>query len=61
MFGNNKNQKIKCDVTTCKHLDDDKCLCNLNEIKVSCCDKDASKKDSTMCSSYDCNCLKSDK
>lgn len=49
-----KEQKIKCDVSTCVHNNcDDEC-CKLNEIKVSCnCHKDdVEKKDETICNNY---------
>lgn len=47
-----KEQKIECDVKTCKHLDCDNDICKLNKIKVSYNCKKASCVDDTICSSY---------
>jgi hypothetical protein len=44
-------QTIKCDVSSCKYLSDEKELCELGEIKVSNC-KDKAEKEATMCDSY---------
>jgi len=49
----NKNQKIKCNVDTCKFNNYDEKLCSLSEIKVGCdCDK-ANNKCDTICSSFE--------
>ncbi len=47
-----KDQKIECDVKTCKHLDSDNDMCKLNKIKVSCNCEEAKEKDDTICASY---------
>jgi len=46
-----KKQTIKCDVDTCKHLNGNNELCNLDEIKVSTCN-DEIEKEATICDSY---------
>ena len=45
---------IKCNVSNCKHNDNDKCVCKLDSIKVSCsCDGcDCTNKEETICESY---------
>ena len=40
-----KNQKIKCNVVSCKHQESDKNECKLDEIKVD-----------SICDNDDCNC-----
>ncbi len=53
---NEKNQKIKCDVSSCDYNNcDDEC-CTLEEIKVSCkCGSDeATEKKETICDSFKC-------
>jgi len=47
-----KEQKINCDVFDCKHCNCDDEKCNLNEIRVSCCNS-REKKESTICDSYE--------
>lgn len=44
-------QTIKCDVSTCRHLNNEKELCDLGEIKVCNC-KNEAEKEATMCDSY---------
>lgn len=53
-----KDQKIKCDVESCKYNANDKKLCELDEIKVSCtCDNnDVEEKKDTICQSFECDC-----
>lgn len=47
-----KNQKINCDVVSCKYQNTDKNVCELEEIKVSCiCDND----DCTDCTETICD------
>ncbi len=48
-----KNQKIECDVETCKNLDCDKKLCLLKKIKVSSSPEEAKTLDDTICLSYE--------
>lgn len=53
-------QKIKCDVESCKHQSTDTGCCCLKEIKVSCscgCNE-AEEKDVTICESFECDCSK---
>ena len=49
------NQTIKCDVTNCKYNDDEKYLCCLNEIDISCtCNKCQCKnKNETIFNSFE--------
>ena len=57
-FAMRHDQKIECDVTSCKHLDDDTGCCDLPDIKVSCnCDPEKVKeKHETICDSFECKC-----
>ena len=48
-----KNQKIKCNVETCKHNDCEQELCQLSEIKVGCGCDDTNCKDDTICVSFE--------
>lgn len=48
------NQKIKCDVDSCKYNDCSEKRCQLNEIKISC-DYRADCKDETICDSFEKN------
>lgn len=50
----NKNQKIKCNVTNCEYNNDANYLCKLDEINVSCtCNQcDCKKKKETICDSF---------
>lgn len=48
----NKEQRIECDVTTCKHIDCGNNVCKLEKIKVSCNCENANSKDDTICSNY---------
>ena len=50
-LGDNMNQKIKCDVYSCRYCNCDTNKCMLNEIKVSNINNDMKKED-TMCSNY---------
>ena len=43
---------IKCNVSNCKHNDNDKCVCKLDSIKVSCSGCDCTNKEETICESY---------
>ena len=47
------NQKINCDVTSCKYNDSDEELCTLDEIKVSNEDETSEEKEDTICASYE--------
>lgn len=47
------NQKINCDVTSCKYNDSDEELCTLEEIKVSNEDESSEEKKDTICDSYE--------
>lgn len=53
----NEEQKISCNVESCKHQETETGCCNLKEIKVSCtCDcNDAKEKDVTVCESFECS------
>lgn len=47
-----KNQKINCDVESCDYQNNEENICTLAEIKIgSCCD-DPSRKDETVCKSF---------
>ena len=48
------NKSIKCNVTNCKHIDEDNEHCCLDSIKVSCCCDgcDCTDKDETICDSF---------
>lgn len=48
------NQKIKCNVESCKYNDCDCKLCTLKEIEVSSDCRKAEEKDDTICDSYSC-------
>lgn len=48
----NKNQTIKCNVSSCKH-NENNCLCSLKEIKVGCqCGCHPTSVKETVCDSY---------
>ena len=47
------NQKINCDVTSCKYNDADEELCTLEEIKVSNQKDNSEEKEDTICDSYE--------
>ncbi len=47
------NQKINCDVTSCKYNDSDEELCTLEEIKVSNEEEVSEEKEDTICASYE--------
>lgn len=47
-----KEQKILCDVDSCKYNDCDEQMCLLSVIKVCCCE-DASCKSDTICDSFE--------
>lgn len=49
-----KNEKIKCDVDTCKHYKDQCCM--LKEITVGCSCTDPECKDETICKNFECAC-----
>lgn len=51
------NQKINCDVESCKFQDDTDCKCTLDEIKVGCeCgSKEVEKETATVCRSFECD------
>ncbi len=48
------NQSIKCNVSTCKFQNNEKCT--LDEIKVGNCNKEPLEKDETACKSFECDC-----
>lgn len=48
-----KNQKIMCDVDTCKHNDCNNQICLLSAIKICCDCEDASCKSDTICDSFE--------
>lgn len=48
-----QNQKIGCEVESCKHLNCDEHICSLNEIKVANKNGQADCKEETICDSYD--------
>ncbi len=48
-----KDQKIECNVESCKHLDCECNRCNLKSIKVTCMNEEESTMDNTVCSSYE--------
>lgn len=54
-----KNQKIKCDVESCKHQNTEEQVCELEEIKVSSCrgcnDDEVIENEETVCDSFDCD------
>lgn len=52
----NDNDKIKCDVESCKYNDGEDC-CELESIEVSCtCDNcDCTDSAETVCKSFECN------
>lgn len=52
----NKNQRIKCNVTSCKFNNESAKMCNLEEILVSYCIGCGNGKaeDESMCDSYEC-------
>lgn len=54
----NKNQKIRCDVSSCTFNNHEKELCELNEIKVCACPgcNTGNPEDESMCASYKCDC-----
>lgn len=47
-----KKQNINCDVSSCKHNKDNK-ECNLDEIKISSNEDSTTKKDETICDSFE--------
>lgn len=47
-----KKQKINCDVSSCKYVDEECEHCTLDEIKVTC-DCDECEAEATMCASYE--------
>lgn len=49
-----KNQKIKCNVESCKYNNEKDCLCNLDSIDVTCtCNKcECKNKVETICNSF---------
>lgn len=48
----NKNEQIKCDVSSCAYNCD--CYCSLDSIKVSCdCDSSSACKSETICDSFE--------
>jgi hypothetical protein len=49
------NQKIKCDVDSCKHNDCREKMCQLHEVKVGCGCKVPNCKDDTVCDSFEEN------
>lgn len=51
IIGDEMQQKINCDVYSCKHCDCDNRECLLEAIKVSNCTNDTNKR-ATMCDSY---------
>lgn len=52
----NKNQRIKCNVASCKFNNESAKMCNLEEILVSYCPDcdNGEAKDESMCDSYEC-------
>lgn len=51
------NQKINCNVESCKYQNEKDACCNLDEIEVGCdcgC-KDVKKETSTICRSFECD------
>jgi len=46
------NNSIKCSVTNCAHHCNGQNYCTLNEIKVGCCEPNATKCASTECASF---------
>lgn len=50
------NKSIKCEVENCKYQNNDKCECELEEIKVvcNCSEDDCCCSSDTSCASYDC-------
>lgn len=48
------NQTIKCDVTNCKYNNDEKYLCTLRKVDISCtCNKEiCNDKKETICNSF---------
>lgn len=57
------NQKINCDVESCKFQDNDNCSCTLDSIKVGCdcgC-REAENEASTVCKSFECDQAKLEK
>ena len=54
-----KKSKIKCDVESCVHQNNDEKVCELDEIKVSsgsdCNDDEVVENEQTICDSFDCD------
>ncbi len=54
-----KKSKIKCDVESCKHQDNEEKVCKLDEIKVTsgndCNDDEVVENEQTICDSFDCD------
>ena len=48
----NSNPSIKCSVSSCAYHNSQQCACTLNEIKVGCCEPNATKCASTECASF---------
>jgi len=47
------NQKIGCEVNTCKYWNCDEHICSLKEIKVANKESEADCKEDAICASYD--------
>jgi len=56
VFKMNKNQRIKCNVASCKFNNETAKMCELEEILVSYCPDcdNGEAKDESMCDSYEC-------
>lgn len=52
----NKNQKIKCNVASCKYNNETSKMCELEEIMVAACPgcETGNAEDESMCDSYRC-------
>ena len=54
-----KKSKIKCDVESCVHQNNDEKVCELDEIKVSsgeeCNEDEVVENEQTVCESFDCD------
>ncbi len=54
-----KKSKIKCDVESCVHQNNDEKVCELDSIKVSSCedcnDDEVVENEQTVCESFDCD------
>lgn len=51
------SSKIKCDVESCKHQNNEEGICNLEEIQISCdCNNDDCECcEETVCQSFECS------